>query len=131
MTASELYRQIKGEETVTIEWQKDYNVVVKSAYISERVFSQLSGGEQMAVALSIRLAILKVLTKIDFAFFDEPTTNLDENKRINLAQCIQNIRGFRQLFIISHDDTFEEYADNVIRFSKSEKEETQIEMVSF
>ncbi len=131
VTASELYRQIKGEETVTIEWQKDYNVVVKSAYISERFFSQLSGGEQMAVALAIRLAILKILTKIDFAFFDEPTSNLDENKRINLAQCIQNIRGFRQLFIISHDDTFEEYADNVIRFSKSDKEETQIEMVSF
>ncbi|MHA1612003.1 MAG: AAA family ATPase [Promethearchaeota archaeon] len=131
VTASTLYRQIKGEETVSIEWQKDYNVIVKSSHISERVFTQLSGGEQMAVALSIRLAILKILTKIDFAFFDEPTTNLDENKRINLAQCIQNIRGFQQIFIISHDDTFEEYADNVIRFSKTDKEETRIETISF
>lgn len=130
-TASSLYRQIKGDESVSIEWQQDYDVIVKSAHISERVFSQLSGGEQMAVALAIRLAILKILTKVDFAFFDEPTTNLDENKRLNLAQCIQNIRGFQQIFVISHDDTFEEYADHIIKLTKNQVEETNIEMVNF
>ena len=80
----------------------------------------------MSAALAVRLAVLKVLTKIDFAFFDEPTTNLDSERRKNLSSCIQNIRGFKQLFIISHDDTFEENADYSIHFSKNSYDETVI-----
>ena len=76
----------------------------------------------MMVALSIRLAILQILTQVDFAFFDEPTTNLDIEKRKNLAECIQNIRGFEQIFVISHDDTFQHGSDYVIRFEKDENE---------
>ena len=128
-TASDLYRRIKDEQSVRLEWLEDYNVNVYSADFPPRAFIQLSGGEQMAVALSIRLAILKVLTSFDFAFFDEPTTNLDENKRTNLAQCIERIKGFKQLFIISHDDTFEENSDHVIKFVKNEKEETTVEFL--
>ena len=128
-TASDIYRRIKDEESVLLEWQKDYSVRVISASFPAREFEQLSGGEQMAVALSIRLAILKVLTKIDFAFFDEPTTNLDKEKRNNLAHCIERIKGFKQIFIISHDDTFEENSDHVIRFMKNEAEETQVEFL--
>ncbi|MHA1563279.1 MAG: hypothetical protein ACTSPA_14275, partial [Promethearchaeota archaeon] len=110
-TASELYRKITDDEAIQLKWQKDYDIEVITAQNPRRVFSQLSGGEQMSAALAIRLAVLKVLTKIDFAFFDEPTTNLDTERRKNLSKCIQNIRGFKQLFVISHDDTFEENAD--------------------
>jgi exonuclease SbcC len=126
-TASDIYRKIKDEESVLLEWQKDYDVQVVNANVPPRVFEQLSGGEQMAVSLAIRLAILKVLTTIDFAFFDEPTTNLDKDKRNNLAHCIERIKGFKQLFIISHDDTFEENSDHVIRFVKNEEEITQVD----
>ena len=80
----------------------------------------------MSAALAVRLAVLKVLTKIDFAFFDEPTTNLDSERRKNLSSCIQNIRGFKQLFVISHDDTFEENADYSIHFTKNSVNETVI-----
>ncbi|HYP49740.1 MAG TPA: hypothetical protein VEQ34_02275, partial [Pyrinomonadaceae bacterium] len=45
------------------------------------------------------------------AFFDEPTTNLDRERRERLAQQIGQIRNFDQLFVISHDDTFEENVD--------------------
>ena len=68
----------------------------------------------MAAALSVRLALLKQLTDIRIAFFDEPTTNMDAERRENLAQQISRITHFDQLFVISHDDTFEGYVDNVI-----------------
>ena len=84
----------------------------------------------MAAALAIRLAILKILTNADFAFFDEPTTNLDKDERNNLAKCIQNIKGFRQIFVISHDDTFEENAENIIKFTKDDDEITHVQFLS-
>ena len=68
----------------------------------------------MAAALSVRLALLKQLTDIRIAFFDEPTTNMDAERRENFAQQIGRIAHFDQLFVISHDDTFDSYVDNVI-----------------
>ncbi|MBK9156001.1 MAG: hypothetical protein IPM25_17620 [Chloracidobacterium sp.] len=68
----------------------------------------------MAAALAVRLAILKQLSDIRIAFFDEPTANMDAERRENLA-AVGQIRHFDQLFVISHDDTFEGYLDNEIR----------------
>jgi exonuclease SbcC len=68
----------------------------------------------MAAALSVRLALLKQLSDIRLAFFDEPTTNMDAARRERLAEQISHIterQTFDQLFVISHDDTFVEYAD--------------------
>jgi len=52
------------------------------------------------------------------AFFDEPTSNLDEPRREALARQILGIEGFRQLFVISHDDTFEQATEKLIRVKK-------------
>ena len=73
----------------------------------------------MAAALSIRLAILKQLSDIRIAFFDEPTTNMDAERRENLAQQISQIKNFDQLFVISHDDTFENYVDSSLHLGTS------------
>jgi len=127
--ASEIYRDLMDVENTQLLWEKDYNVKILSSN-NEKNFHQLSGGEQMAAALAVRLAILKILTNVDFAFFDEPTINLDKERRISLAKCIQNIKGFRQLFVISHDDTFEENAENIIKFSKDDREITTVQYFS-
>ncbi|MBD3338060.1 MAG: hypothetical protein GF353_03055, partial [Candidatus Lokiarchaeota archaeon] len=125
---TELYRELMDKDSIILELKNDYNVILITQE-NEKEYTQLSGGEQMAAALAVRLAILKLLTKIDFAFFDEPTTNLDFEKRINLAKCIQKIKGFTQLFVISHDDTFEENADFVVQFSKDDFERTEVEFL--
>jgi len=72
----------------------------------------------MAAALAIRMALLRELSEINLAFFDEPTANLDEERRSNLAQQIGRIKDFQQLFIISHDDSFESYTDQVVVLGK-------------
>ncbi len=111
--ANQLYREITGRYDITLHWTKDYEITLEEEG-RERPFLNLSGGEQMAAALSIRLAMLKELSEINLAFFDEPTTNMDEERRRNLAQQIGRIKDFHQLFVISHDDSFEEFTDQII-----------------
>jgi exonuclease SbcC len=111
--ANQIFREITGRFDVTLRWNKDYEITLEEEG-RERPFANLSGGEQMAAALAVRLALLKELSDIKLAFFDEPTINMDEERRSNLAQQIGRIKDFHQLFVISHDDSFEGYTDQVI-----------------
>lgn len=111
--ANQLFRDITGRFDVTLRWAKDYEIMLEEEG-RERPFLNLSGGEQMAAALSVRLALLKELSEINLAFFDEPTTNMDEERRRNLAQQIGRIKDFHQLFVISHDDSFEGFTDQIV-----------------
>ena len=116
LEANQMFREISGNAEHTLKWTEDYGIVLEE-FGHERPFSNLSGGEQMAAALSVRLALLKQLSDIRLAFFDEPTTNMDAARRERLAEQISHIterQTFDQLFVISHDDTFEGYVDNVI-----------------
>ncbi|MCP6719020.1 MAG: hypothetical protein KJI71_02165 [Patescibacteria group bacterium] len=123
--ASEIYRSIREEEDAGLRWLQNYDIEITTSKSSKK-FSKLSGGEKMAAALSVRLAILKSFTNIDFAFFDEPTTNLDQTSRINLSKYIHNIKGFEQLFVISHDDSFKRQSEYVIKFTKDDQDRTKI-----
>lgn len=111
--ADKLFRELLNRSNVGLEWTRDYDILVREGAHTRR-FVNLSGGEQMCAALAVRLALLKVLADIDIAFFDEPTTNMDRPRRQHLAEAIANIRSFRQLFVISHDDTFEQITENII-----------------
>jgi exonuclease SbcC len=111
--ARQFFREITGRHDVTLRWTTDYEITLEEDGY-ERPFISLSGGEQMAAALAVRLALLRQLSEVNLAFFDEPTTNMDEERRRNLAQQIGRIRAFQQLFVISHDDSFESFTDQVI-----------------
>ena len=113
LEANQMFREITGDAMRTLKWGEDYAVTLEEDGY-ERPFQSLSGGEQMAAALSIRLALLKQLSDIRIAFFDEPTTNLDAERRENFALEISRIKHFDQLFVISHDETFDSYVDHVV-----------------
>ena len=127
--ANQMFREISGNAERTLKWTEDYGITLEENG-HERPFLNLSGGEQMAAALSVRLALLKQLSDVRLAFFDEPTTNMDAERRERLAEQIgiitKNKVGerpiFDQLFVISHDDTFDEYADNVVSIRGDENE---------
>lgn len=113
LEANQMFREITGNGERTLKWTDDYSVIVEEDGY-ERPFSSLSGGEQMSAALSIRLALLKQLSDVRIAFFDEPTTNMDLSRRENFAQQISRVSHFDQMFIISHDETFDSYVDTVM-----------------
>lgn len=115
--AGRIYTEIMGDHTQRLRWNEDYSISIEQDG-RDRVFGQLSGGEKMAAALAVRLALLREMSQIRLAFFDEPTANLDDERRENLAEQITRITGFDQLFVISHDDTFERETHHVIRVIK-------------
>jgi exonuclease SbcC len=119
LEAARLFADLMTDHTARLRWEENYEIVLDKNG-RDRGFQQLSGGEQMAAALSVRLALLRELSAIDIAFFDEPTSNLDDTRRDSLAEQILSVKGFSQLFVISHDDTFERVTHHVIRVYKQE-----------
>jgi DNA repair protein SbcC/Rad50 len=119
--ASNIFSEIMDDHSSSLKWVNDYDIEIDSNG-ETKYFRQLSGGERMSAALSVRLALLKALSNCDFVFLDEPTQNMDELRREKLSEEITKIRGFKQVFVISHDDTFNEKYGNVIRIEKIDGE---------
>src|SRR5260370_38218901 len=115
--ANRIFGEIMGDRSAQLSWQNDYEIVLHRQGIY-RTFAQLSGGEQMSAALPVRLALLKKLSSLTIAFFNDPTQNMDGLRRTNLAEQIRRVRGVDQLFCINHDDTFEQGLDSLIRWRK-------------
>jgi DNA repair protein SbcC/Rad50 len=115
--ANRIFGEILGDRSSQLSWEDDYEIMLRRAG-QERHYAQLSGGEQMCAALAVRLALLRSLSRLDIAFFDEPTQNMDGERRGNLAEQIRRVHGFDQLIVISHDDTFEQGLDSVIHLEK-------------
>ena len=120
LEANRIFGEIMGDRSAQLSWRNDYEVILRRQGV-DRSFAQLSGGEQMSAALAVRLALLKKLSTLNIAFFDEPTQNMDDLRRMNLAEQIRRVRGFDQLIVISHDDTFEQGLDSLVRLHKTHK----------
>jgi len=118
--ANELFRTIRGVSAETLEWTSDYEIVVHDADV-RKSFTTLSGGEKMAAALAVRLAILEQLASVGLAFLDEPTANLDREKKRNLVTQLKQLDSFEQLTVISHDQTFDSMTDYTITVEKDQQ----------
>ncbi len=119
--ANAIHQELTNSATAELAWGETFDITLK-VLGRERAFSQLSGGEQMTAALAVNLAMLQELSTVGFAFFDEPTANLDEDRRAELAARLNTTRQVPQLIVISHDDTFEARVDHVIRVAKNGNE---------
>ncbi len=84
----------------------------------------LSGGEKVALAIALRLALATyVMESIKTIVMDEPTTYLDEDRRSNLMDIIQyTFRGEEtpvpQMILVTHHKELGSVADNVFEISK-------------
>ncbi|MBN2471374.1 MAG: SMC family ATPase, partial [Anaerolineae bacterium] len=125
--ANHIFGDLLGDHSYILSWSEDYGITVNSRG-EVREFELLSGGEQMVAAMAVRLALLTQLANVRFAFFDEPTTNLDDTRRAQLAASLAEMQSLRQLFVISHDDTFEQESYHVIQVYK-EQDLSQVEML--
>ena len=93
----------------------------------------LSGGEQVVVALSLRLGMAHLLgaSNLNFMILDEPTAHLDEERRKSLVNVLaqlsdishRNSRMPLQFIIITHDsEIFEDSAvEKIYKFESSEQ----------
>jgi len=86
-----------------------------SLYLDKTSFVNLSGGEQISVAIAIRLALSQDFGNTGLIILDEPTNNLDQYKRQLLAENLPKmVENLSQLFVVTHDDTFRNSATKVI-----------------
>jgi len=116
--ATQIYQSISGkDEKIQIEIENGkYIFKLYDPIKGTREFKTLSGGEQVSVAIALRVAIAKTLTDVDLYILDEPTINLDEERRNLLAENLKYLLGnLSQAFVITHDEEFKDKGYNEIR----------------
>lgn len=90
----------------------------------------LSGGEQVSVALALRLGMAHLLgsSNLNFVILDEPTTHLDSDRRRSLVRVLSQLTNIThgtsplQFIIITHDaEIFEDSSvEKIYKFESSE-----------
>jgi DNA repair protein SbcC/Rad50 len=119
LTADRVFQEILGDLMLSLTWDEAYTIKVHSGQ-KVRVFEQLSGGEQMAASIAVRLGLLLHMSdrNIRWLFLDEPTANMDDKRRDKLADRITQINQLDQVFVITHDDAFDRDPYHLIEVSK-------------
>jgi exonuclease SbcC len=90
----------------------------------------LSGGEQVSIALALRLGMAHLLgaSNLNFMILDEPTTHLDSERRKSLVNVLSQLTNIKennssmQFIIITHDaEIFEDSTvENIYKFEPSQ-----------
>lgn len=57
------------------------------------------------------MSLSEVLSELDFLILDEPTTHLDENRRKELVNVLENLKRVPQLIIVDHHPELLKVAD--------------------
>jgi exonuclease SbcC len=96
-----LKRLYGGTEIENFEFSEDYEFLVTRAG-HRRHAHRLSGGQQVLASMAFLMALSEVLSELDFLILDEPTTHLDENRRKELVNVLENLRRVPQLIIVDH-----------------------------
>lgn len=127
--ASGIYHLISGTND-ELYWGDGYCMELRGK-VGTRVDRQLSGGQFMMAVIALRLALLQKIGS-GIAFFDEPTSNLDEERRRNLAEALRSLdayedtRWYNQLFLVSHDESFQGITGHNIELELNESGESEI-----
>lgn len=56
----------------------------------------------MLASMAFLMALSEVLSELDLLILDEPTTHLDEDRRKELVNVLENLRRVPQLIIVDH-----------------------------
>ncbi len=115
--ASEIFSSF-GFRYDSLEVDQDYTpFLVKDGrkYGTEK----MSGGELIAAALSLRLALANFLvtSEVESFFLDEPTIHLDENRVDSLIDSLSQM-DVPQLIVVTHSGKFMNVADQTILVRK-------------
>jgi len=112
------------------EKTRDVNITCYSRNTTLEIES-LSGGEQVSIALALRLGMAHLLgaSNLNFMILDEPTTHLDSERRKSLVNVLSQLTSIKennsstQFVIITHDaEIFEDSSvENIYKFESSQK----------
>ena len=102
-----------GLGEINIDWNK------VTITIGEKKFEQLSGAQMVAVGLSLRLALLKVMGEcVPIMLVDEPTTFLDDDRKNDIQKLLNHMSTVSQCIVSTHDDNIISANSVVINLNK-------------
>ena len=111
------------------EKTRDVNIACYSRNTTLELES-LSGGEQVSIALALRLGMAHLLgaSNLNFMILDEPTTHLDSERRKSLVNVLSQLTNIKQngssmqFIIITHDaEIFDDSSvENIYKFEPSQ-----------
>ena len=121
------YNDLNPTSPFTIQIDEDYTPIISAGSYS-RSYGNLSGGERTEIALAYRIglgnAIYEARTGVpmELLILDEPTENLgneEEDRAIERLATMLSSLKIRQIIVVTHDQTFAEFADNTIQIRKT------------
>jgi exonuclease SbcC len=100
---------------ISVDEDLDISVLGRTGKIS---INSISGGEKVAVAIILRLAIAKLLSgQVATVIMDEPTTHLDTERRKELVDAMKSFKkesySIPQIIVVSHHEELVEIADTI------------------
>jgi exonuclease SbcC len=106
-------------EFVEIRLDDDFKASVITAGGDERQVSWLSGGEESAVALALRLATAFLITggSSELLWLDEPLTAQDADRRAAILSLLRKL-PIKQIILINHAQEAQDIVDYEITLGK-------------
>ncbi len=100
-----------------IKLTEDLTAFAGGPYGGEFSVRELSGGQQVAFALSLKFALAKYFNNnLELLILDEPTIHLDEERVNFLADILEGLKGnIKQLIVVTHDSKLERIGDFILR----------------
>jgi exonuclease SbcC len=124
-----LKRLYGGAELENFELTEDYQFLVTRAGC-KRHARRLSGGQQVLASMAFLLALSEVLSQLDFLILDEPTTHLDESRRKELVNVLENLKRVPQLIIVDHHPELLAAADTPFQVTLTREGQSQVALIS-
>lgn len=120
-----LKRLYGGAEIESFEFSENYEFLVTRAGHKRHAY-RLSGGQQVLASMAFLMALSEVLSELDFLILDEPTTHLDENRRKELVNVLENLRRVPQLIIVDHHPELLAAADTKFQVTMNNEGQSKI-----
>lgn len=113
--ATDLIPRLTDGKFVAVTLDEEFTAIVTDHLGQQRPAAWLSGGEESAVALALRLALGEIIAGAQggLLWMDEPQTAMDAERRPAMMSTIRSIPG-RQPIIISHVSEASDMVDLVL-----------------
>ncbi|WNZ29395.1 MAG: SMC family ATPase [Candidatus Bathyarchaeota archaeon] len=119
--------------TLNVKIDETYSPFVNSQEGYEREVSNLSGGERTLLAFAYRIGLGQLIMQaktghgLYMLLLDEPTESLgrEDGSVDRLAEAVSRLNSIEQIIAVTHNESFAEKAEHVIRIEK-ENGESQV-----
>jgi len=124
-----IFMKMFGGKYKDLRITNDYNIEVLSPYGSYFPVSMISGGEDTAANVALRLGISRAMQKVysevreatgalGLLIMDEPTTHLDRKRKEILTDIVKAVKDLPQVIVATNVEEVESAAKNKIFLSK-------------